>query len=69
MVPMPTPPAKTSLRLLEFEAMLAERRKHEFEEEDRILYVAMTRARDRLLLSGTVSFERWPKPTASPIAS
>jgi ATP-dependent helicase/nuclease subunit A len=31
------------------------------EEEDRILYVAMTRARERLLLSGAVDFERWPE--------
>jgi ATP-dependent exoDNAse (exonuclease V) beta subunit len=31
-------------------------------EEDRILYVAMTRARDRLLLSGAADFARWPSP-------
>jgi ATP-dependent helicase/nuclease subunit A len=31
------------------------------EEEDRILYVAMTRASERLLLSGAVDFERWPE--------
>jgi ATP-dependent helicase/nuclease subunit A len=31
------------------------------EEEDRILYVAMTRARERLLLSGAVDLERWPE--------
>jgi ATP-dependent exoDNAse (exonuclease V) beta subunit len=29
-------------------------------EEDRILYVAMTRARERLLLSGAADFARWP---------
>jgi ATP-dependent exoDNAse (exonuclease V) beta subunit len=31
------------------------------DEEDRILYVAMTRARERLLLSGAVDLERWPE--------
>ncbi len=39
---------------------VAERRRAQAEEEDRILYVAMTRARERLLLSGAVDFERWP---------
>jgi ATP-dependent helicase/nuclease subunit A len=38
-----------------------ERRSAQGEEEDRILYVAMTRARERLLLSGAVDFERWPE--------
>ena len=38
-----------------------ERRLAQAEEEDRILYVAMTRARERLLLSGAVDFERWPE--------
>ncbi|HEX4467870.1 MAG TPA: PD-(D/E)XK nuclease family protein, partial [Solirubrobacteraceae bacterium] len=38
-------------------------------EEDRILYVAMTRARERLLLSGAADFERWKpwQPGAAPI--
>ncbi len=38
-----------------------ERRLAQAEEEDRILYVAMTRARERLLLSGAVDLERWPE--------
>ena len=38
------------------------------EEEDRILYVAMTRARERLLLSGAVDFETWPPPRQAPSA-
>jgi len=38
-----------------------ERRRAQAEEEDRILYVAMTRARERLLLSGAVDLERWPE--------
>ena len=39
-------------------------------EEDRIVYVAMTRARERLLLSGAVDFSSWPRerPGAPPIA-
>jgi ATP-dependent exoDNAse (exonuclease V) beta subunit len=47
---------------LEYEQLAEERKRAESEEEDRILYVAMTRARERLLLSGGVEFERWPEP-------
>lgn len=47
---------------LDFEELCEERRQAQTEEEDRILYVAMTRARERLLLSGAVAFERWPEP-------
>jgi ATP-dependent helicase/nuclease subunit A len=32
------------------------------EEERRLFYVAMTRARERLILSGGVDCERWPEP-------
>jgi ATP-dependent exoDNAse (exonuclease V) beta subunit len=55
---------------LAYEQLSAERRQREAEEEDRILYVAMTRARERLVLSGSVNFERWPRPSpgAAPIA-
>ncbi len=51
---------------LEFEELRCERRRREAEEEDRVLYVAMTRARDRLLLSGAVDFESWPRPGEIP---
>jgi ATP-dependent exoDNAse (exonuclease V) beta subunit len=47
---------------LDYSTLLQERRQAEAEEEDRILYVAMTRARDLLVLSGAVDFERWPFP-------
>jgi ATP-dependent exoDNAse (exonuclease V) beta subunit len=47
---------------LDFEELCEERRRAQAEEEDRILYVAMTRARERLLLSAAVDFERWPEP-------
>jgi ATP-dependent exoDNAse (exonuclease V) beta subunit len=47
---------------LDFEQLCEERKRAQGEEEERILYVAMTRARERLLLSGAVDFERWPEP-------
>jgi ATP-dependent helicase/nuclease subunit A len=46
---------------LDFEELCEERRRAQAEEEERILYVAMTRARERLLLSGAVDLERWPE--------
>jgi ATP-dependent helicase/nuclease subunit A len=51
---------------LEHEQLCKERRQREAEEEDRILYVAMTRARERLLLSGAVDFGRWPASRQAP---
>ncbi|HEX7611039.1 MAG TPA: 3'-5' exonuclease, partial [Solirubrobacteraceae bacterium] len=45
---------------LAYAELLAERRRAQAAEEDRILYVAMTRARERLLLSGAIDFEAWP---------
>ncbi|MGA9285019.1 MAG: UvrD-helicase domain-containing protein [Solirubrobacteraceae bacterium] len=65
--------ARVGLRLLElsdpepaptldYEVLRDHRRVVQEEEEDRVLYVACTRARDRLLLSGSVAFERWPPP-------
>jgi ATP-dependent helicase/nuclease subunit A len=53
---------------LDYEELCGERRAREAEEEDRILYVAMTRARDRLLLSGGVDFSRWPGSRQAPTA-
>jgi ATP-dependent helicase/nuclease subunit A len=53
---------------LDYEQLCRERREREAEEEDRILYVAMTRARERLLLSGAVDFERWPRARQAPSA-
>jgi ATP-dependent helicase/nuclease subunit A len=45
---------------LDYAELLAERKRAQAAEEDRVLYVAMTRARERLLLSGAVDFEAWP---------
>jgi ATP-dependent helicase/nuclease subunit A len=55
---------------LHYEQLREERRGAQEQEEDRILYVACTRAEERLLLSGSVAFERWPspKPGVAPIA-
>lgn len=55
---------------LHFEELRAERQAAQEQEEDRVLYVACTRAQDRLLLSGSVAFERWPvpRPGVAPIA-
>ena len=75
------PGARAGLRLLElgnpepasaldYDELRQERRVGQEEEEDRILYVALTRAENRLLLSGSASFARWPdpKPGVAPIA-
>ncbi len=53
---------------LHYEELCSERRAREAQEEDRILYVAMTRARERMLLSGAVDFERWPTARQAPSA-
>ena len=55
---------------LEYAQLARERREAQAREEDRIMYVAMTRARERLLLSGAVDFAGWPRerPGAAPIA-
>ncbi len=55
---------------LDYEQLCEERRRAEAAEEERIVYVAMTRARERLLLSGAVDFARWPvaKAGGAPIA-
>ncbi|HEX3692297.1 MAG TPA: UvrD-helicase domain-containing protein [Solirubrobacteraceae bacterium] len=55
---------------LAYEELREELRQTQEEEEDRILYVACTRARERLILSGAVPFARWPQPRvgSAPIA-
>ncbi len=55
---------------LDYEQLRDARRAAQVEEEDRVLYVACTRAENRLLLSGAVAFDRWPapKPGMAPIA-
>ncbi|HEY2140561.1 MAG TPA: UvrD-helicase domain-containing protein [Solirubrobacteraceae bacterium] len=55
---------------LDFDELCEGRQQAQAQEEERILYVAMTRARERLLLSGAVDLERWPQERrgAPPIA-
>lgn len=53
---------------LDYEELSERRRREEAEEEDRILYVAMTRARELLVLSGSVDLARWPASRRSPIS-
>ncbi|HTB50326.1 MAG TPA: UvrD-helicase domain-containing protein [Solirubrobacteraceae bacterium] len=55
---------------LAYEELRDERRAAQEGEEDRVLYVACTRAEQRLLLSGSVAFGRWPatRPGVAPIA-
>jgi hypothetical protein len=48
-----------SVACLRYEELCEERRRAESAEEERILYVAMTRARERLLVSGACDFGRW----------
>ncbi len=53
---------------LAYAQLRAERAVAAFAEEQRIIYVAMTRARERLILSGAARFARWPAEPASAIA-
>ena len=53
---------------LAYAQLRAERAASALAEEQRIVYVAMTRARDRLILSGAARFAKWPAETASAIA-
>ena len=47
---------------LAYERLAAEEDRADAEEERRLLYVAMTRARETLILSGGADTERWPEP-------
>ena len=49
-------------KALDYEELEQEAKRREAEEEQRILYVAATRARHRLILSGVVAHPRWPEP-------
>ncbi|HVE67382.1 MAG TPA: UvrD-helicase domain-containing protein, partial [Solirubrobacteraceae bacterium] len=51
------------VKTLDYEALQAERDAAETAEEHRVHYVAMTRARERLIVSGTLpNTESWPAP-------
>ncbi|HEX8156420.1 MAG TPA: UvrD-helicase domain-containing protein [Solirubrobacteraceae bacterium] len=55
---------------LAFERLRARARERAAREEERIMYVAATRAKERLILSGGVTLEAWPNdgPGASPLS-
>ncbi|HEX9480597.1 MAG TPA: UvrD-helicase domain-containing protein, partial [Solirubrobacteraceae bacterium] len=57
-----------SAHTLAYDELCQQRRGREAAEEDRILYVAMTRARDRLVLSGSVALSKWPANRRTPIS-
>ena len=50
-----------SHKTLDYEDLRAEQREREREEENRVFYVGLTRARERLLLSGVADFSSWPE--------
>jgi ATP-dependent exoDNAse (exonuclease V) beta subunit len=50
-----------STKTLDYEELRTEQRAREREEEDRVFYVALTRARERLVLSGVADFGDWPE--------
>lgn len=59
-----------SARALEWEALRDEQQRADAEEERRILHVAMTRAEERLILSGAFDPDKWigtPQPGVAPV--
>ena len=53
---------------LAYAALREQRRRAAAAEEERVVYVAMTRARERLILSGAARFASWPREPTAPIA-
>jgi ATP-dependent helicase/nuclease subunit A len=51
-----------SVPALAYDVLLEEHKLAEREEEHRLLYVAMTRAQERLVVSGAVKLANWPAP-------
>ncbi|HEX5925896.1 MAG TPA: UvrD-helicase domain-containing protein, partial [Baekduia sp.] len=59
-----------SAKTLHWEALRTEQQTADLEEERRILHVAMTRAEERLILSGTFDPDKWlgaPQPAVAPL--
>ena len=55
----------SSEKALAYEPLRDRARERAAREEDRVLYVALTRARERLILSGGVTLDPWPKEGAA----
>ncbi len=53
------------LEAFAYEELIAERRAADEREEERIAYVALTRARERLIVSGAAKVAGWPRPSAA----
>jgi ATP-dependent helicase/nuclease subunit A len=64
---LPTPEHE-SVDTLAYAALRAQRRAAALAEEERVIYVAMTRARERLILSGAARFASWPASQSTAIA-
>ncbi|MDX6718671.1 MAG: ATP-dependent helicase/nuclease subunit [Solirubrobacteraceae bacterium] len=60
----------SSDKALAYERLRDRARERSAREEERVLYVALTRARERLILSGGVALDAWPKegPGAPPLS-
>jgi ATP-dependent helicase/nuclease subunit A len=67
---LPTLDGSEQLPALGYERLRERRLEAEAQEEARVMYVGMTRARDHLILSGAVDAGRWPedRPGACPIS-
>ena len=59
---------RRSIDTLDYGRLLAERLAASAAEEQRVIYVAMTRARERLILSGAARFSKWPSETSTAMA-
>ncbi|HEY8867567.1 MAG TPA: UvrD-helicase domain-containing protein, partial [Solirubrobacteraceae bacterium] len=56
-------------KALAYEKLSKRRAEADFEEERRIFYVAMTRARERLIISGAIAIDGWPSGPGAPALS
>jgi ATP-dependent exoDNAse (exonuclease V) beta subunit len=59
---------RRSIDTLDYRQLLAERVAAGAAEERRVIYVAMTRARERLILSGAARFAKWPAEGSTAMA-
>jgi ATP-dependent helicase/nuclease subunit A len=53
-------PERSWIEMLDYSRLRADRLTAAAQEEQRVIYVAMTRARERLILSGAARFAKWP---------
>jgi ATP-dependent exoDNAse (exonuclease V) beta subunit len=59
---------RRSVDTLAYTQLRSERAAAALAEEQRVIYVAMTRARERLILSGAARFAKWPSESATAMA-